>query len=98
MEFENAVIETLVYKTNKAIEKYKVKTLIVAGGVSANKYLKSEIKKIVQKDQQLFFPNKKLSGDNSVMIGIAGVLKYFTDNKKVINPNKIKAEGNLRLN
>ncbi len=97
MEFENAVVETLVYKTNKAFEKYKVKTLIVAGGVSANKFLKSEMKKIIQKDQKIFFPNKKLSGDNSVMISIAGALKYFTNNKKTINPNKIKADGNLRL-
>jgi len=39
LEFENAAIECLVYKTAKAVEKYKIKTLIVAGGVSANKHL-----------------------------------------------------------
>ncbi len=37
-EFEDAVVETLTHKTIKAIKQYKIKTLIVGGGVSANKY------------------------------------------------------------
>jgi N6-L-threonylcarbamoyladenine synthase len=88
-EFENAVVETLVYKTKKAIEKYKIKTVIVAGGVSANKYLKKELKKMTNPKQKLLFPEKKLSTDNSIMIGIAGYFKGKT--------SKIKAEGGLRL-
>ena len=96
-EFEDAVVETLVYKTKKAIEKYNIKTVIVAGGVSANRYLKKEMQKITKDKQTLYFPNKKLSGDNSVMIGIVGYLKYVGQNKKGVNPGNIKAEGGLRL-
>ena len=96
-EFEDAVVETLVYKTKKAIEKYNIKTVIVAGGVSANKYLKKEIQKITKNKQTLYFPDKKLSGDNSVMIGIVGYLKFLGRNKKGVNPKNIKAEGGLRL-
>ena len=96
-EFEDAVIETLVYKTKKAIEKYNIKTLIVAGGVSANKYLKKEIQKITKNKLNLYFPDKKLSGDNALMIGIVGYLKYIKNDKKTINPKNIKAEGGLRL-
>ena len=96
-EFEDAVVETLVYKTKKAIEKYNIKTVIVAGGVSANKYLKKEIQKITKNKQILYFPDKKLSGDNSVMIGIVGYLKFLGRNKKGVNPKNIKAEGGLRL-
>ncbi len=96
-EFEDAVVETLVFKTGKAIEKYNIRTLIVAGGVSANKYLKKEMQKITQKNQKLYFPNIKLSGDNALMIGIAGYFKYIKNNKKTINHSKIKAEGGLRL-
>ena len=62
LEFENAAIETLVYKTKKAIEKYKVKTLIVAGGVSANKHLKKEIQKLPKQgfgNLNILFPEKK---------------------------------------
>jgi len=97
LEFENAAIETLVYKTNKAIEKYKVKTLIVAGGVAANKYLRTEMKKLTGKKVKLLFPTPELSTDNSIMIGIAGYLKYLKNKKKTPKPNTIKATGNLRL-
>jgi len=97
LEFENAVVETLVYKTKKAIEKYNIQTVIVAGGVSANKYLKKEMQKLTKGKQTLYFPNKKLSGDNALMIGIAGYFKFIENGKKTINPDKIKAEGGLRL-
>ena len=72
MEFENAAIECLVHKTKKAILKYGVKTVIVAGGVAANKHLRNEMKKAVNKNTKLFFPTPLLSTDNSIMIGIAG--------------------------
>jgi len=97
LEFENAAIECLVSKTQKAIEKYGAKTLIVAGGVAANKYLKSEIKKVTGRKIKLFFPAQGLAGDNSLMIGIAGYLNYIKNKKKVPKLNKIKATGNLRL-
>lgn len=97
LEFENAAIECLVYKTKKAIEKYKIKTLIVAGGVAANKHLKKEIKKAAGKKIELFFPAKELAGDNSIMIGITGYLNYIKNKKKVPKPDSIKAVGNLRL-
>ncbi len=98
LEFENAAIECLTYKTAKAIEKYKIKTLIVGGGVSANKYLQKEIKKLAKKNNiKLLFPKKELTGDNSLMIGIAGYLQYVKNKKKVPKPASIKATGNLRL-
>lgn len=97
LEFENAAIESLVYKTTKAIEKYKINTLIVAGGVSANKYLREEIQKITGKKVQLLLPQKELTGDNSLMIGVAGYLNYIKNKKRVPEVNSIKATGNLRL-
>ena len=38
-EFEDAVADVLTHKTMKAMEEYKAKTLILGGGVSANKHL-----------------------------------------------------------
>jgi N6-L-threonylcarbamoyladenine synthase len=96
-EFEDAVVETLVHKTKKAIEKYNIKSVLVAGGVSSNKYLRVEMKKLTQDRQNLFFPEKKLATDNSVMIGLVGYLKFVGRGKKGVNPSKIKAEGGLRL-
>ncbi len=97
LEFENAAIECLVHKTKKAIEKYQTKTLIVAGGVAANKYLRSEMKKVTGRKIKLLFPTPELSGDNSLMIGIAGYLNFIKNKKKVPKPENIKATGNLKL-
>lgn len=96
LEFENAVIETLVYKTKKATEKYKVKTLIVGGGVANNKHLRRTLKKEI-KNTTILFPEKDLTTDNSVMIGIAGYTNFVKNKGKVPRPNTLKAEGNLRL-
>jgi N6-L-threonylcarbamoyladenine synthase len=104
LEFENAAIECLTHKTKKAIEKYNVKTLIVAGGVVANKHLQNEIKIITtaragqaKNKIKLLLPTKELMGDNSIMIGIAGYLNYIKGKKKVPKLDSIKATGNLRL-
>lgn len=96
LEFEEAVVEVLVSKTSKAIEKYSPKTLIVAGGVSANKYLKKEISKLQKKYPcvQILFPEKKLTGDNAIMIGMAGYLNIKSGKKPA---NKIIAKGNLKI-
>ena len=97
LEFENAVVETLIYKTIKAQEKYKAKTIIVAGGVACNKHLQREMKKAVGKNTKLLFPENKLTGDNSIMIGMAGYLNYIKNNKKTYKSKNIKATGNLRF-
>lgn len=104
LEFENAAIESLVYKTKKAIDKHQIKTLIVAGGVAANLHLRKEMKKITGKTIKLLFPAPELSGDNSLMIGTAGYLNYIKSKNlpagrqvRFAKPAAIKATGNLRL-
>lgn len=97
LEFEEAVTETLVHKTKKATEKYRVKTLIVGGGVSANKYIKKRMEKTLDKKINILFPGKGLSTDNSIMIGIAGYLQYIKKPTKFTYKTKIKANGNLKL-
>jgi N6-L-threonylcarbamoyladenine synthase len=76
------------------VEKYRAKTLIVAGGVASNKHLKEEIKKTLGGKTKILFPGHGLATDNSVMIGMAGYLKYLKNPKKRY---KIRAEGGLRL-
>ena len=96
LEFENAIAETLIYKTKKALEKYGAKTLIVAGGVSSNKHLRKEVKKL-GKEYEILFPGKGLSTDNAIMIGIAGYMQFVKNKGKVPKPSTIKAIGNLKL-
>ncbi len=91
-EFEDSVVEVLTTKTMSAVEKYGVKTLIVAGGVSANKQLKKIFTKKAKNEKiKLLFPGKKLSTDNAVMIGVAGYFRRKTKHKA------IKANGGLSL-
>ena len=102
LEFENAAIEPLVYKTKKAIEKYGVKTLIVAGGVACNTHLQKEMSALGGsasggKKMKILFPAKGLAGDNSLMIGIAGYLNYVKNKRRTPKLETIKATGNLRL-
>jgi N6-L-threonylcarbamoyladenine synthase len=97
MEFENAVVDTLVHKTKKAIEKYKIQTLVVAGGVAANKHLAKEMKKLTKNKIKLYFPTRELSRDNAVMIGIAGYLNYLKKGGRFGKASNIKATGNLQL-
>ncbi len=97
-EFQNAVIDVLKSKTFRALEVYKAKTLIVGGGVAANKALRQRFAtEAKNKKISLYFPTKDLTTDNSIMIGIAGYFQFLKKNKKGvrINSNAFQAKGNL---
>jgi tRNA A37 threonylcarbamoyltransferase TsaD len=64
--------------------------------VSGNIHLKRTIGKEFG-DIEILFPNKGLTTDNSIMIGMVGYLKYLQKKGKFGNPKNIKAEGGLRL-
>ena len=94
-EFENSVSEVLIKKTKKAIQQYKIKSLIIGGGVIANNKLRKDFLKLSSELKiNLFLPEKKYTGDNGLMIAVAGYLRYKNNNySKKIN----KVDGNLKL-
>ena len=96
-EFEDSVVEVLVLKTKRAIEEFGVKTLIVGGGVSANKHLRAELEKLAETypDLSLFIPDFYLTTDNAIMIAMAAYLRLSLN--KIPPKENIVAEGNLRL-
>lgn len=75
--FQNRVVDILIKKTMHAMKEYNLKTLIVAGGVSANKGLR---KKIIEEcninGYDVTFPEIKYCTDNAAMIGAAGYYAY----------------------
>ena len=72
--FKKAVLDTIIYKTKKALKKYPdLKQLIVGGGVSANKGLRSALAKEI-KGVEVLIPEFKYCTDNAAMIGAAA---YF---------------------
>lgn len=74
-DFEDAVRDVLIKKTKGAVDKYEAQTIIIGGGVSANKFLMREFKRqflITHPDITVYTPNPGLSTDNSIMIALAG--------------------------
>lgn len=95
-EIEEAVVEVISKKIDKAITKYSAKRLIVGGGVSANKKLRTSLKKIArEKGITLSFPKMAYTGDNAAMIA---AIPALVENKKTISWSRLKPNSNLRLN
>ena len=84
--FQEAVFESLLIKLEKAIQRWGVNRILVAGGVGANVYLRKKIRRLAKKmSGHVFFPPfSYLYGDNAGMIGVAGYFKaragIFVDN------------------
>ena len=76
--FQDVAVDQLCRKTELAIKKYNVKNMIIAGGVSANKYLRQEIKKVTDKyNVELSVPRMLYCTDNAAMIGAAAYPLYL---------------------
>lgn len=77
--FQEAVIDVLVSKTIMAAKEFNAKQVLIAGGVAANKGLRSKMKEEMDKiGVKLTVPSIKNCTDNAAMIGVAG---YFQDLK-----------------
>lgn len=83
--FQQAVIDVLKFKLEKAIQECSPKSILLGGGVVANQALRKALS-FAQA------PDIKLCGDNAVMIAIAGFFK-----KKTTSPDKLEAQPNLML-
>jgi N6-L-threonylcarbamoyladenine synthase len=71
--FEDAVVDTLVIKCRRAIRQTGIKTLIMAGGVSANQRLRHRIGEMVKAEGgEAFYPRPEFCTDNGAMIAYAG--------------------------
>jgi len=90
-EIQQAIIDVLIKKTIKAAKDYRVKSIILGGGVVANIELRKQIKEKIKKDFQLYIPDSKFCTDNGVMIAITA---YFHRAKKT---KEIKADANLKI-
>jgi N6-L-threonylcarbamoyladenine synthase len=98
-EFEDAVVEVLIKKISNFLDNNNAKTLIIAGGVIANKKIRESFTELTKryKDLNIKIPSNELSTDNSVMIAFATYIKYLVFPEIVKENKKIIAEGNLKL-
>ena len=96
-EIQQAIIDVLIKKTIKAAKDYRAKSIILGGGVAANKELRKQFNyklRTINYKLNFLVPPRKFCTDNAVMIGIAG---YFNRGKASKNWKKIKVDANLRI-
>ena len=77
--YQEAIVDTLVIKLNKAMDNFKIDTGIICGGVAANKRLRE---KLEQLDKKILFPSLKYCTDNADMIAFLGEKKMNTKSVK----------------
>lgn len=71
--FEEAVVDTLCIKVKRALEQTGLKTIVIAGGVGANRKLRARIRELADKNNyQVFYPKIEFCTDNAAMIAYAG--------------------------
>ncbi len=76
--FQQAVIETLIIKSKRAVQQTHCKRLVVAGGVGANKALRLALQEWIKEiDGQVYFPALEYCTDNGAMVAYAGCLRML---------------------
>ncbi|MBU1146543.1 tRNA (adenosine(37)-N6)-threonylcarbamoyltransferase complex transferase subunit TsaD, partial [Patescibacteria group bacterium] len=97
-EVQEAIVDVLLAKTIRAAKKYNVKTVMLAGGVSANKSLRERFVAAMEKElpsADWNIPDFKYCTDNAAMVAAAG---YFHVAKKDFTPwRKLKVDPNWEL-
>lgn len=92
--FQKTVTEVLIENTKKALKQINVNTVTLAGGVSANSYIRAEFLKLQEKGINVYMPDLKLCTDNAAMIGSAGYYNFINKNKSNLDLNAVP---NLKL-
>ena len=84
--FQKTAVEILVEKLRMALELYPdAKSVVLAGGVSANKALREMVEKSLGRELPVYFPAPALSGDNGAMVGAAAYYE-IQSGVKPVNP------------
>ena len=92
--FEKTVTEILIENIKKAIKSTGIKTIVIAGGVSANSYIRKEFMNLEKENIKIYMPDLKLCTDNAAMIASAGYYNYINGKRDDMSLNAIP---NLKL-
>ncbi|MEK7451968.1 MAG: tRNA (adenosine(37)-N6)-threonylcarbamoyltransferase complex transferase subunit TsaD, partial [Patescibacteria group bacterium] len=106
--FQQAVVDSLVDKTLKVVSEFHPRSVILSGGVSANQSLRSTLQEKLAtqfSDVTFYAPDLFLTGDNAVMIAIAGLFRAKRKSGEAgpgsagdfSDPLTLEANPNMRL-
>jgi N6-L-threonylcarbamoyladenine synthase len=96
LETEEVITEVLTFKTIKLAKELKAKTIMIAGGVSANKRLRSKFIEKINDEFDFVCPDRLMSTDNAAMIATAGYYEYLQG--KQDNCLDLEVNPNLTIN
>lgn len=93
--FEKDVAEILLDNTRKSVKESNINKIALAGGVSANSYIRKAFKELEEKENiKVYYPELKLCTDNAAMIASAGYYNFLKGN---FSDLKLNAVPNLKL-
>jgi N6-L-threonylcarbamoyladenine synthase len=93
--FQRSVVDDLVRRTLAAAEEHRARSILVSGGVAANRQLRTTFEEAVRaKKSEVFFPSRALSTDNAAMIAAAAYPRFMAGEAADLTLN---AEANLPL-
>lgn len=76
--FQKNVTDTLIENVKKAVDKTKIKRIVLAGGVSANSYIREKFLEFERDGIKVYMPDLKLCTDNAAMIASAGYYNFIS--------------------
>ncbi len=93
--FQDIAVNEVLTRVKRATERYKIKEIVLAGGVSANSYLRSEItKEFKNSDIKVIIPPLWCTTDNAAMIAMVG--NYLYD-RKMFAPLSIGVDPSWKI-
>lgn len=88
--FEKDVSEMLITNIKKAIQKTNINKIVLAGGVSANSYIRKEFDKLAMEENiDIYYPELVLCTDNAAMIAVAGYYEYKNGSRADLSLNAV---------
>ena len=93
--FQAAIVDVLIEKVMRAVRKFRVKGVAIAGGVSANSELRMRIQELAQQQGlKLYIPKFEYCTDNGAMIAMVGLFKLKAG---ITSDFELNAVANLSL-
>lgn len=95
LEFQNAIIDSLIFRTINLSKELQIDKVAICGGVSANDAIKLALNAECKRNNiKFYFPSKIYSTDNAAMIAVAGYYEYKNNNFSKLDLN---ADANLEF-
>lgn len=95
--FQRRAFDILYKKVKLAVEKFDIHTVVVAGGVSANKYLRKSFDRLSALNCKVFFPELKYATDNGAMVAGYAYHKYSIDGADSLDSGVSPRVGGFKI-